>query len=450
MDDWLRSAAEEAPSSAFLLLPDGERLTFSDVEDATRRMVGALDAAGIGPGDRIAVRPGNDARSVARLFAVPRTGATTVVINARLTEAEVAWQLAHAHVTRSLGDVPGAERLDEDGPPSAISRIDPSADRVVVFTSGSTGRPKAVRLTHANLEASADASAEHLRHRPDDIWYCSLPLYHVGGLSIPIRSARQRASVALEPGFDPGRAASLMRDGHVTLGSLVPTMLRAVLSAEPGPYRGVRAVLVGGGPTPQSLLDEAAEAGLPVLPTYGMTETSSQVATLPLGDALHPTVSAVPVPGAEIRIGERGVVEVRGPMVSPGYLDGTDRAPGDWFRTSDAGEIRDGRLYVLGRVDDVIVTGGENVHPTEVESVLSQCDGVIDVAVVGVPHARWGEEIVAVVEGTAGPGQLERHARYHLAGYKVPKRWLVVDALPRLSVGKVDRQAAAELAGTGG
>lgn len=443
--DWLRSASERAPGAPFLVVPGGSSYSFGEVEEMTRRVVGALEGAGIGPGDRVALRPDNDAESVARMFAIPRTGATTVMINARLSEPEILWQLAHASVSSSLGRVPGAEELPAEADPVEGREIDPDRDYVIVFTSGSTGRPKGVRLTWRNLEASAAGSAAHLDHRPADRWYCALPLYHVGGMSIPIRSARQASSVALEPSFDAGRAADLMRDGAVSLGSVVPAMLRQILETDPGPYRGVRALLVGGGRTSQSLLDEAAEAGLPVLPTYGMTETASQVATLPLDDGLHPSVTAVPVPGAEIRLGPRGVIEVKGPMVSPGYLDGPGTGGDGWFRTSDAGEIRNSRLTVLGRVDDVIVSGGENVHPSEIESVLSECEGVEDVAVVGVPHPRWGEEIVAVIEGEANPGPLERYARYHLAGYKIPKRWLMVDALPRLPVGKIDRVRVREM-----
>ena len=423
--------------------------SFGEVELATSRVVGALERAGVGAGERIAVIPGNDPESVARMLAVPRTGATLVLINARLSEPEIAWQLDHAAVTRSLGSVPGADPIPEDAPASATSRIDRSADYVIVFTSGSTGRPRGVRLTYGNLEASAAASAAHLEHRESDRWYCSLPLYHVGGMSIIVRSAREGSATLLEPAFDPDRAAGLMLGGEVTLGSLVPAMLRQILESDPGPYRGVRALLIGGGPSPQSLLDEASEAGLPVLPTYGMTETASQIATLPLSDGLHPTVTAVPLPGTTVRIGDRGVIEVRGAMVSPGYLDGPSRDADEWFRTSDAGEIRDGRLTVLGRVDDVIVSGGENIHPVEIESVLSECDGVTEAVVVGVPHSRWGEEIVAVIEGTANPGPLEKHARYHLAGFKIPKRWLVVDELPRLAVGKVDRVAVREMVGPG-
>ena len=180
-----------------------------------------------------------------------------------------------------------------------------------------------------------------------------------------------------------------------------------------------------------------------MLPTYGMTETASQIATRPLSEALRPGLSALPVPGAELRIGADGVIEVDGPMVSPGYLGEPDRR--GWFRTSDVGELVDGRLTVLGRADDVIISGGENVHPSEIERVISEVDGVRAVVVVGVPSEHWGEEVVALIEGDVGPGALDRHARYHLAGFKVPKRWILVPSIPMLAIGKPDRIAARSL-----
>lgn len=444
MEDWLRRAARLAPERAFLTQPDAPATTFAEMEHRVQLVVAGLEAAGIGPGDLVGVMPRNDVESVARLFAVPRTGAAAVVINARLTANEIDAQLSRARVRHAFDGLGELDGVETSSAPSATATVDADRDHSILFTSGSTGSAKPVRLTWGNLEASAAASAELLDHTSDDRWLAVLPMYHIGGMSILIRSARQLSSVVLEPRFDPIRAAQLMASGDVTLGSLVAAMLRQILDSDPGPYREVRALLIGGGPTPSGLLEEAVDAGLPVLPTYGMTETASQIATRRLSDGLHPGMSAVPVPGAEIRTDRDGVIEVKGAMVSPGYLGEPDRQS-DWFRTSDVGELRDGQLTVLGRADDVILSGGENVHPAEVEAVLRAVDAVRDVVVVGAPHDHWGEEVVAVFEGDAAPGVLERHARYHLAGYKIPKRWMKVDELPRLSIGKPDRRAVRAL-----
>lgn len=444
MEDWLRRAAIDRPDRPFLIHPDGSVTTFDEMEQRVQALVGALRGHGLGAGDLVAVAPRNDALSVARLFAIPRTGATSLIVNARLTAVEIADQVSRAGAAAAFDGLAGRADPGDQGVPDPSIVLGDDRDHSILFTSGSTGPPKAVRLTWGNLEASAAASAAVLDHNEHDRWYASLPLFHVGGLAILIRSAREQSAVHLERSFDPRRAADLLVDGDVTLGSLVAPMLRQILDVEAGPFRGVKALLIGGGPAPIDLLVEAADAGLGVLPTYGMTETASQIATRPLSDALHPGLWAAPVPGAKLRIGEGGVVEVDGPMVSPGYLGEPDRE--GWFRTSDVGELADGRLSVLGRADDVIISGGEKVHPVEVERVLSEVDGVNTVAVVGVPSERWGEEVVAVVEGEVAPGALDRHARYHLAGFKVPKRFVLVVSIPMLGIGKPDRTAARAIA----
>lgn len=316
---------------------------------------------------------------------------------------------------------------------------EPTRTALVVFTSGSTGRPKGVRLTSGNLEAAAVASMRHLGHGEDDDWLLAMPLHHVGGLSILVRQAHAGGSVTMTPRFDPARAAEAM-GGSVTMVSVVPTMLERLLAH--APFSGLRAVLVGGGPVPPGLLERAAEAGLPVLPSYGMTETFGQVATLrpdaPLGYRAHP------LPGVEIRVDPDGRIAVKGPQVSPGYLDEPDRA-GPWFVTNDLGEIDDeGAVRVLGRADTVIVTGGENVSPERVESVLRQHPDVVEAVVVGVPDPEWGQMLVCVHEG--GDDDLGAWLSSRLPGFMVPKRWLRVDALPRTSIGKPDRKAAARLA----
>lgn len=447
--DWLAGAARDRPDHPFLVLPDGS-VSFREMEGRVRRVVGALRAGGVGDGDRVAVWPRNTPDGVAAMLGVPRSGATGILLNTRLAPSEAARLVATTRAEALAGPGPdlGVPRLDltagrpEDG---VVPR--PDRPHSVVFTSGSTGPSRPVVLTWGNLEASAAASAAHLDHHPDDRWLCVLPVFHVGGLGILVRSARQRSSVLLENGFDPGRVADLLAHGRATLASLVAVMLRRVLDTGPSHYRGVRAVLVGGGPAPVELLREAAAAGLPVLPTYGMTETASQVATAPVSSGLEPVDRVAPLPGVGLRIGASGRIEVRGAMVSPGDLDGPSRPPGAWFVTGDAGEIDDAGLRVLGRVDDVVVTGGENVHPSEVEAVLRAHPGVEDAAVVGIPDRVWGSAVAAAYEGTADADDLDRHLRASLAGFKIPRRWMRVDVLPRLPLGKPDRAAVRRMFG---
>lgn len=313
---------------------------------------------------------------------------------------------------------------------------------LVVFTSGSSGPPKGARLTMSNLESAARSSVEHLGHGADDTWLLAMPLTHVGGLSILVRSAYAGGAVRMLDGFDPVAVAESLAE-DVTMVSVVPTMLRRLLSTQPGPYSGLRAVLVGGGPIPDGLLEQAQGAGLPVLPTYGMTETFGQVATLRPGEELRR--HAKPLPGVDLRIVPDGRIAVRGPQVSPGYLGEPDRES-DWLVTNDLGEIDDeGAVRVLGRADTMIVTGGENVDPQRVETELMQCPGVLEVVVIGIPDEEWGTAVACVFSGTADPDAVTAWARSRLPGHAVPKTCRRVAAIPRTALGKPDRSAAAGL-----
>lgn len=316
----------------------------------------------------------------------------------------------------------------------------PHAGMLVVYTSGSTAAPRGVRLTHHNLEAAARASMEHLGHGPDDNWLLAMPLHHVGGLSIIVRQVYAGGSVTVLDRFDPAGFASALA-GRVTMASVVPTMLRRIIPY--GPYTGLRAVLVGGGPIPEGLLEEAAAVGLPVLPTYGMTETFGQVATLrpdaPLERKVHP------LPGVDLRIDDAGHITVHGDQVSPGYLNEPDRDDG-WLATNDLGLIDDdGALRVIGRADSVIVTGGENVNPETIEDVLRQHPDVEDVVVVGVDDDEWGRRVVCVYVGDVSPDDVAGWAATRLTGPLMPKEWRQVDSIPHTSIGKPDRGKAALL-----
>ena len=300
----------------------------------------------------------------------------------------------------------------------------PGGTLAVVFTSGSTGEPRPVCLTRANFEASAHAGAAVLLVAPEDRWLCCLPVHHVAGVSIFTRCAIFGATVVAER-FDPGATRALMEAGEVTIVSLVPTMLARLRDAglERAPH--VRGILLGGGPIPGELLNWALEAGLPVMPTYGMTETCSQIATAEVGERL-----ARPLPGVELRIADDGEILVRGPMV----------AAEGWLHTGDRGRLTDdGLLEVHGRLDDLIVTGGENVAAREVEEAVRSHPAVTEAAVIGVEDSEWGRAIWAFVVGNADEADVIEHCRGVLPGFKVPKRVVALDALPRTASGKVER-----------
>jgi o-succinylbenzoate---CoA ligase len=298
----------------------------------------------------------------------------------------------------------------------------------VIRTSGTTGEPKPVELTFGNHAASAAASADALGVEPGDRWLCPLPLHHVGGLGVLIRCAVNRTTAVLHERFDAERVKRALEGGEVTLASLVPTMLVRLREAGLREAPGLRAIALGGGPIPPGLLDWAAGAGIPVTPVYGMTETSSQVAAGSPGR---------PLAGAELRIGTGGEILVRGPMVAPGAA-----ASDGWLHTGDLGRLdASGLLHVEGRLKELIVTGGENVAPLEVEQALLAHPAVADAAVVGRPDPEWGEAIAAyvVLRRPAGEDELRAWCRERLAPHKVPKRVEAVPALPRSPTGKLAR-----------
>ena len=409
-------------------------MTYAELGADAARTARRLAAAGVGAGDRVATTlpPGRD--FVALVHALPRLGAVLVPLNTRLTAGERAWQLEDARPRLTVGEPLSGPEADVE----QRAEVDPQGVQTLLYTSGTSGLPKAVELTYANHAASAIASAWNLGVAPDDRWLCVLPLFHVGGLAILLRSAIYATTAVVHGGFEVDAAMRALTTGEVTLVSLVPTMLRRLRNAGFDQAPALRAALLGGGPVPRDLLEWAVARGLPVLQTYGMTETGSQIATLRAEEAVsHHGSAGRPLAGAELRIGDAAEVLVRGPMVARGTL----QADG-WLHTGDRGHLdEDGFLHVEGRIDDLVVTGGENVMVTEVEDALLSHPAVADAAVAGRPDAEWGQAVTAwvVLATHVSDGELAGHCRALLAGYKVPRSFVRVDELPRNAAGKVLR-----------
>lgn len=312
-------------------------------------------------------------------------------------------------------------------------------DAIVLFTSGSTGTPRGVVLGRDALEAAAHASWAHLGRHDDDRWLCVLPLAHAGGLSIVIRC--RFAGVPCVLARDP---AALTRE-RATLVSLVPAQL-AQLLANPAwrPPASLRAVLLGGAAAPPALVEQALARGVPVRATYGLTETFGQVAT-----ARVPGGWPVALAGISLRAGVReapATIRIAGPMLATRYLDGTPIAPE--LVTADLGYLEGGELHVIGRTDDVVISGGENVHPAQVEAVLAATPGVRAAAAFGVPDERWGAVVAAalVVDTTFERARAIAHWRAALPPFARPRRLATLVDLPRLPSGKIDRKRVAEVA----
>jgi O-succinylbenzoic acid--CoA ligase len=389
-------------------------VTFAQLEERAAQRARGLAAAGVGEGDRVRVTHPPGLAFAELLHALPRLGAVLA--------------------PEAPADPP--EPAAADGAPGVPLRteLDPAAVHSVIRTSGTTGAPQAVELTYANHAASAVASAGALGVEPDDRWLCPLPLHHVGGLNVLIRSVINRTTVVIHERFEPERVKATLEAGEVTLASLVPTMLVRLRTAGLSRAPGLRAIALGGGPIPAGLLEWAAGAGIPVVPVYGMTESCSQVVAGSPGR---------PLAGVELRLGPDGEILVRGPMVAAGALAGDG-----WLHTGDLGELdAAGGLRVLGRLKELIVTGGENVAPLEVEQALLTHPAVSDAGVAGLPDPDWGEAVTAyvVLRGPAGADELRAWCRERLEPFKVPKAIHAVEALPRNSGGKLQRDRLGEL-----
>ena len=513
LPDWLTHRALTHPGRLAVAFGPGEgpRWSYEELHRRASRTARRLAGLGVRPGERVAVLLPNGPALVELVHAVARLGAVLVPLNTRLAAPELGWQLADGGVRLLVCDasterLAGAARREANmaGGGAAGWRVIvaealedlPEADGVclrerialdephtVVYTSGTTGRPKGAVLTYGNHWWSAVGSALHLGGYPADRWLACLPLFHVGGLAILVRSVIYGTAAVVHRRFDPDAVHRAIDEEGITLLSVVPTMLARLLQARAGrPYPPtLRAVLVGGGPAPADLLRRAAELGMPVAPTYGLTEAASQVTTLLPEQALRrPGSAGRPLPVSEVRVvrdgrpaaaGEVGEIQLRGPTVIPGYLhpDGTRPAqlPDGWLPTGDLGYLdAEGFLYVLDRRDDLIISGGENVYPAEVEQVLMAHPAVEEAGVVGVPDPEWGQVPVAAVRlrpggyPAGGPAQAEAvpssleagleaelvaHCRRQLAGYKVPRRIVALPELPRNAAAKLMRHRLREI-----
>jgi long-chain acyl-CoA synthetase len=488
----------------------GEATDYATLHDRCARLVGGLRALGVARGDRVAVLSLNCHRYLEAFLGVPAGGMVVVPLNTRLAEPELRAILADAGATVLLTDrQPGAlaQEVDvvltlPDGYEQLVDRARPARlgegvaehDLAALFyTGGTTGRSKGVMLTHRNLVANAFHKTLACRFERDDVLLAVGPLFHVAGTAPLLGLAWRGASVVMLPTFDPGGALDMIERHGVTVALPVPTMVAAIVDEQRRRPRDVSSLRLLGhaaSPIASELLRRAHETfpGVELAHYYGATETAPIVTCLPHeereldGPRLGSCGQAVP--GVEVRVsaagagpatalgpaggpdelapGEVGEVVVRGPNVMAGYWHDPEATAaalsGGWYRTGDLGYLDgDGYLFLVDRLKDMIVSGGENVYSVEVEDVLNRHPAVLEAAVFGVPDERWGEAVHAVVvvrPGASADGlaeALDRHCRDAIAGYKTPKRIEVRhDPLPKSGPGKVLKRALRDEAGGAG
>jgi long-chain acyl-CoA synthetase len=480
--DVIRRHAAERPGA--VALRHGEReLTYADLDERSSRLAQALLARGVGAGSRVAYLDRSSPEVVELLFAASKIGAVLVPLNWRLAPRELAGVLADAQARVLIAGLSFREVATELGAPDLIvvgekyerwleasEPWDPGgrgeAGDVIVqmYTSGTTGVPKGVLTTHANLAVAAHTS-QFWAFDDRSVSFTPLPMFHIGGIGWTYCGLWHGATTVIVSDFDASRVLDILEHQRVTNAVLVPTMLR-MLTAVPGAaardFSALRSIAYGASPITTPVLKASLRTfGCALYGLYGLTESTGSVIVLEPEDhdredllrsagRPYPWVDlrvVDPDSGGVVPVGTVGEVWLRGPNVTAGYFNrpaetAAALTPDGWLRTGDGGYVDDeGYLFLTDRIKDMIVTGGENVYPVEVEEALAQHPWVADVAVIGVPDAHWGEAVKALIVLRAGarvaPGELIAFARERLAGYKLPRAVDFVADLPRTPSGKV-------------
>jgi long-chain acyl-CoA synthetase len=477
-----RTATERGDRIALRL---GEAaISYLELDRASSRVTGLLGELGVGPGDRVGVMLGNTPDFAAVYYGVLRAGGVVVPMNPLLKAREVAHYLSDSMATvvfaaqafaaeARTGAAENGARVVEVGPTflddlAAHPVVDAVVERagsdtaVILYTSGTTGRPKGAELTHANMTRNAEVTATTLlKLTADDVIFGGLPLFHSFGQTVTMNTAiLAGAGVTMLPRFDPAAALATMATHGVTVFVGVPTMYTALVAAfdrsgfDPS---NLRVCVSGGAALPVEILRSFENAyGCPILEGYGLSETSP-VASFNHPDTVRkPGSIGTPVAGVRMRVqdddghevpnGEIGEIAITGHNIMTGYWqqpDATAAAIVDgWFRTGDMGRVdEDGYYFIVDRKKDLIIRGGYNVYPREIEEVLYEYPAVAEAAVIGIPHASLGEEIAAVVALKPGvadtPENIRDFVKQQLAAYKYPRTVHIVDALPKGPTGKI-------------
>ncbi|MFD2922774.1 o-succinylbenzoate--CoA ligase [Halobacillus naozhouensis] len=474
---WLEKQHELQPEATAIEYGEHLSLSYSALREESRKLAKGLIKEGVKTGDHVALLSGNRIEFPICIHALSYIGAVAVCLNTRLTPEELAYQLNDAEVSALIVDPNLVEKAHRTIEEVLLGHDDliymnhlPTCNESIelkeqlyleevftmMYTSGTTGKPKAVMHTYGNHWFSAVGSALNLGLSQSDKWLICLPMFHVGGFSLLMKNVIYGMPIRLLSHFDAQVINDEIRYRGVTIVSVVTVMLqRLILDLQQEDYpSSFRCMLLGGGPVPRPLLERASKKDIPVFQTYGMTETSSQIATLSpvdafrklgsAGKALAPATLKVIADGRTAAAYETGEIHVKGPMVSGGYYKkaGNDS---EYLATGDAGYLDDeGFLYVVDRVKDMIISGGENIYPAEIESVIMGLAGVEEVGVTGTADEEWGEVPVAFVVLQAGADlsleEMTTYCRQYLASYKIPKRLFIISELPRNASNKIVRR----------
>ena len=492
----LEESAKERPEKPALVI-GGREISYSALRDGAKSFAGALSSMGVGPGDRVAIMIPNVPQFVVAYYGILATGASVVPLNVLLKGPEITYHLDDSDAkvivawegfleearkgydgaasceslvvvespdgSGAIGDEKGFETLLREYPPEFEAHPTmPDDTAVVIYTSGTTGRPKGAELTHANMFMNAMCNADKLlKMDEDDVVIAVLPLFHIFGQTCVMNAAIYRGgTMVLVPRFEPEAALKAIQDSGVTVFSGVPTMYQYLLrhpELDKYDISSLRTGVSGGASMPVEVMKAVEERfGIVILEGYGLSE-SSPTATFnrsveerkvgSIGLPIWGTEAKV-VDGndAEVTPGERGELLLRGHHIMKGYLNKPEATAeamkNGWFHTGDLATMdEDGYFYIVDRVKDMIIRGGYNVYPREVEEVLYEHPGIAEIAVIGIPHEELGEEVAAVVAMKDGESATEEEiiafAKDRVAAYKYPRSVTFVDELPKTATGKI-------------
>jgi malonyl-CoA/methylmalonyl-CoA synthetase len=430
---------------AFEML-DGAAVSYGALEAGVGRLAALLRAKGVAPGDRVAVQAPKSIEAAMLYLAVLKIGAVFLPLNTAYTKAEVDYFVADAEPALFVTDaVALAAEAAGLAPDEATHEAAPDDLAAIVYTSGTTGRSKGAMLSHGALAANGLALTQAWGFSGADVLLHALPIYHVHGLFIALHCVFLAGARALWlPKFDETEVLAGLARSSVMMG--VPTYYARLLADArftQQAARNMRLFISGSAPLlPSTFAEFEARAGQPLLERYGMSE-AAVIASNPLAGARIAGSVGYPLPGVALRVGDDGIVQIKGPSVTSGYWRNREKSAeaftaDGYFITGDVGRLDpDGRVWLSGRSSDLIISGGLNVYPKEIELVLDELPGVVESAVIGLPHPDFGEAVVAVVAGAGEEAALIAATREQLAAFKRPKRVFFVDDLPRNAMGKV-------------
>lgn len=469
--NWLKQRAYLTPNK-IALSTQNQQWTFKEMEREALKYARQLKAAGFTFGDRIGLIGSSNVEMVFIIHGCMLLGAEMVMLNNRLTNEEISWQIEDAQVKAVLYADSFIEKLKE----TTVQRISftelsqgdeaefdvernwsPDHTITIMYTSGTTGFPKGVRQTAENHTSSALSSVLNLGLDENDCWLCTMPLFHISGFSILVRSVLYGMEVRLYEKFEVEAVTREIVEGTISRMSVVSVMLSQIIAEleknHQVAHSNFKTMLAGGGSVPVDYLQRAIARKLPILQTYGMTETSSQTATLSASDALRKIGSAgKPLFFNEIKIkdaehpNEHGEIYIKGPHVTPGYIgrfQANSALENGWLPTGDIGYLdEEAYLYIVDRRTDLIISGGENIYPAEIENILAGHPKIREVGVCGKDHTKWGQTPVAfiVLASPVSEEELFAFCTERLAKYKVPTEFVFVDALPRNASNKLLRR----------